>query len=174
MKFLFNRQVGDAKSPILLTVIMIEKDKIVTWVEETLNDNQFIVSVDVSPSNQITVLLDGEEGITIQKCVEVNRKIEDELDRDVEDFELNVSSSGLGQPFKVFRQYTKNVGKEVEVLLKDGQKLTGTLKKVEENGFELESSKREKVEGHKKKQLITRLHQIGFDETKTVKNIIKF
>lgn len=143
-------------------------------VEEKLTEDQFIVSVDVSPLNQISVLLDSDTGITIQHCVNISRQIEGNLDREIEDFELNVSSAGLGQPLKILRQFRKNLDKEVEAILKDGRKLGGILKAVDEKGFKLETSKREKVEGKKKKQRITTLHEIGFDEAKTVKNIIKF
>ena len=153
---------------------MIDKNKIVELVEEKLTEDQFIVSIDVSPSNQISVLLDSDKGITIRDCVNISRQIEGNLDRESEDFELNVSSSGLGQPFKILRQYKKNIGKEIEVVLKDGRKVEGILKQVDEDGFELETSKKEKVEGKKKKELIVSLIPIKFDEAKTVKNIIKF
>jgi ribosome maturation factor RimP len=153
---------------------MIEKGKIITLIEEKLTEDQFIVEVEVSPANQISVLIDSEKGISIDDCVTISRQIEGNLDREEEDFELQVSSAGLGQPFKVFRQYTKNIGREIEVVLKDGQKMEGILKAVQETSFELESSKKEKVEGKKKKELVTSIHTIAFDEAKTVKNIIKF
>ena len=153
---------------------MIEHNKIVQLVEEKLNDEQFIVSVDISPTNQIYVLIDGMSGVKISDCVAVSRNIEGNLDREVEDFELQVSSAGLSEPFTIQKQYEKNKGKEIEVVLTDGIKLEGILKEYDEAGFELETSKREKVEGHKKKQLITRIHRIEFDQTKTVKNSIKF
>ena len=153
---------------------MIDKNKIIQLIEDKLSDDQFIVDMEVTPSNQIQVTLDSENGITIDHCVQISRLVEGNLDRDEEDFELQVSSAGLGQPFKVQRQYTKNIGEEVEVVLKNGEKLEGTLKSVDQNEFELETTKREKVEGHKKKQLITKLHRIAFDDMKTVKNIIKF
>jgi len=153
---------------------MIDKDKIIQLIEDKLEEDQFIVDVEVSPANQISVLIDSEKGITIDHCVAISRQIEGNLDREAEDFELQVSSAGLGQPFKVFRQYVKNIEREVEVVLKDGQKLEGILKSVGENGFELETSKKEKIEGKKKKELVTRTSQFSFEEVKTVKNIIKF
>lgn len=143
-------------------------------VEDKLTKGQFVIDVEVSPSNQIQVTLDSESGITIDHCVQISRAVEENLDREEEDFELQVSSAGLGQPFKVHRQFTKNIDEEVEVVLKNGEKLEGILKSVGDDEFELETAKREKVEGHKKKQLITRVHRIAFDDAKTVKNIIKF
>ncbi|MCW0482615.1 ribosome assembly cofactor RimP [Gaoshiqia sediminis] len=153
---------------------MIDRNKIIQLIEDKLTDDQFIVEVEVSPANQISVLLDSETGITIDHCVQISRQIEHNLDREAEDFELQVSSAGLGHPFRVQRQFLKNIGQEVEVVLKNGQKLEGILKQTDENGFELETTKAEKVEGKKKKELVTQLHRISFDEAKTVKNIIKF
>lgn len=153
---------------------MIDRSKIIQLIEEKLTDDQFIVEVEVSPTNQISVLIDSDAGITIDHCVQVSRQVEHNLDREVEDFELQVSSAGLGQPFKVYRQYVKNAGEEVEVVLRNGQKLVGLLTEPDENGFVLETSMLEKVEGKKKKERVTRLHRIAFDEAKTVKNIIKF
>ncbi|MHA7111699.1 ribosome assembly cofactor RimP [Sunxiuqinia elliptica] len=153
---------------------MIDKEKIAQLIEDELTDDQFIVDFEITPSNQIMVTLDGENGITIDHCVRISRLVEGNLDREEEDFELQVSSAGLGQPLKIHRQFVKNTGKEMEVVLSTGEKLEGILKSVDQDGFELETSKRERVEGHKKKQLITRTYRIAFDEAKTVKNIIKF
>ena len=153
---------------------MIDKNKITQLIEDKLTEDQFIVEIEITTSNQILVTLDGENGITIDHCVQISRLVEGSIDREVDDFELQVSSSGLGQAFKVRRQFVKNIGQEVEVVLTNGEKLEGTIKSIENDEFELETIKREKVEGHKKKQLITRLHRIAFDEAKTVKNIIKF
>ncbi|MGQ8336099.1 ribosome assembly cofactor RimP [Sunxiuqinia sp. A32] len=153
---------------------MIDQKIITQLVEEKLTDDQFIVSIDINTGNRISVLVDSFSGVTIDHCVAISRNIENNLDREVEDFELQVSSAGLGESFKIHQQFVKNTGKEVEVILNDGNKIEGILKSVDDNGFEIESSKREKVEGHKKKQLITRNHRIEFDQAKTVKNIIKF
>ncbi|MGV8135844.1 MAG: ribosome assembly cofactor RimP [Mangrovibacterium sp.] len=153
---------------------MIDRNWIIQLTEEKLKEDQFIVEVTVSQANQISVLLDSDKGVTIDDCIQLSRHIEGNLDREAEDFELQVSSAGLGQPFKVHRQYVKNREREVEVVLINGQKQTGILKGADESGFDLEISKSEKVEGQKKKQLVTRTLRIQFDEAKTVKNIIKF
>lgn len=153
---------------------MIDKNKITQLIEDNLASDQFVVSLEISASQQIMLTLDGDNGITIDHCVQISRIIEASIDREEEDFELQVSSSGLGQAFKVKRQFVKNIGQEVEVVKTDGEKLLGILKSVDDGGFELETSQKEKVDGHKKKQLIIRNHRIAFDEVKTVKNIIKF
>ena len=152
---------------------MIVPEKIISLTQEIITDDQFIVSVEVSPSNVIVVTVDSENGISIDDCINISRHIEKNLDREEEDFELQVSSAGVGQPLKVLRQYVKNTGKEVEVVNKSGEKKKGVLKSVDENGFELEFEVKEKVEGQKKKQTVTHSQKFTFDEVKTVRNIIK-
>ena len=99
----------------------------------------FIVAVKVSSANRITVLADKNEGITIDECAAIHRHIEMNLDRETEDFELQVSSPGLDLPFGVIEQYFKNVNRKVEVIDNEGTKLTGILKNVTTGGFELET-----------------------------------
>jgi ribosome maturation factor RimP len=119
---------------------MIEKQKIQGLVEEYVRGTGlFLVSVKVSNANRITVLADKKEGITIDECAAIHRHIENGLDRDKEDFELQVSSPGLDMPFVVTEQYLKNEGRKVEVVDNDGSKFTGRLKNVTEGGFELET-----------------------------------
>lgn len=153
---------------------MISRDLIVQLTEEALTAEQFVVDVAVNQANQVTVLLDSDSGITIDDCIRVSRFIESNLDREKEDFELQVSSAGLGQPFRGFRQYVKNMGNEVVVNLANGLKYTGILKQADESGFDLEISKKEKTEEKKKKQIVTQILRISFDEVKTVRNSIKF
>ena len=100
---------------------MIEKQKIEELVEEFIKGTGlFLVAVKVSSSNRITVLADKNEGITIDECAGIHRHIEKSLDRDKEDFELQVSSPGLDLPFVVIEQYFKNEGKKVEVIDNEG------------------------------------------------------
>ncbi|MCX6321535.1 MAG: ribosome assembly cofactor RimP [Bacteroidia bacterium] len=119
---------------------MVEKQSIQGLVEEFIKGTGlFLVAVKVSSSNRITVLADKNEGITIDECAAIHRHIEKSLDRDKEDFELQVSSPGLDLPFAVIKQYLKNEGKKVEVIDNEGSKLAGKLKNVTEGGFELET-----------------------------------
>jgi len=119
---------------------MIEKQNIESLVKEAIKRTTlFIVAVKVSSSNRITVLADKNEGITIEECASIHRYIENGLDRDVEDFELQVSSPGLDAPFVVFEQYMKNEGRKVEVTDVEGSRYTGNLKNVTRGGFELEA-----------------------------------
>src|ERR1043165_6567784 len=107
----------------------------------------FLVDVHVTPMNKIIVLIDREGGVGINQCVEVSRFIEKSLDRDAEDFELEVSSAGLDAPFKVLRQYQKNIGKEVDVKLADGKKIKGQLVDANEKGITVQQVTKEKIEG---------------------------
>ena len=119
---------------------MIEKQKIQQLVEGYIRGTGlFLVSVKVSNANRIIVLADKNEGITIDECAAIHRHIENGLDRDKEDFELQVSSPGLDMPFAVIEQYIKNEGRKVEVIDNDGSKFAGKLKNVTEGGFELET-----------------------------------
>jgi ribosome maturation factor RimP len=119
---------------------MIEKQKIQGLVNEFVRGTGlFLVSVKVSNANRITVLADKNEGITIDECAAIHRHIENGLDRDKEDFELQVSSPGLDMPFVVMEQYYNNEGRKIEVTDNEGSKFIGNLKNVTAGGFELET-----------------------------------
>ena len=154
---------------------MIEKQKVTQLVEEWLSDKEyFLVDVVISKDDKITVEIDHAEGVWIEDCAELSRHSEAGLSRDSEDFELEVGSAGLGQPFKVVQQYRNHIGLEVEVLGKDGKKYKGILKSVEDDSFVLSITKKEKVEGAKRPQLVEVELKFTFDEVKYTKYIIKF
>ena len=164
--------LGDMESPILLILKMITKEKIQFLVEEVLSDGMFIVEITVGLGNTISVSVDSDAGISVGECVQISRHIENSLDREIEDFSLEVSSPGLSLPFKVLRQYIKNIGHEVEVVTKSGEKQKGILKSADSEGFELEIVVKEKVDG--KKVEATKSLTYSFDQIKTVKIIITF
>lgn len=141
-------------------------------VEEKLSDAMFIVEVSVGPGNAISVIIDSDHGLSIDKCIEMSRHIEHQFDREVEDFSLEVSSPGLTQPFKVLRQYLKNIGKEVEVVTGKGMKTIGILKSANEQSFFVETSSTLKIEGKKSVEL--KLVEFSYSEIKTVKQVITF
>ncbi len=153
---------------------MISEKKIEQLVREVIADNIYIVDVNVSLSNEINVYIDSNEGVKIADCITVSRNIEENLDRDSEDFELYVSSPGLHLPFKVAEQYIKYLNKEVEVILKTGIKISGKLVKYEDNSIEVEETKKERVEGHKKKQTVITNHKLKLSDIKSTKVIISF
>ena len=153
---------------------MIAKEEVVKLVEERLDDEMFIVDLSISPGNDIQVYVDSFSGITIEQCIRISRNVEHNLDREEEDFSLQVSSPDLTRNFKVKQQYKKYTGKEIELQTADGTELKGLLKASDDDGIVLETSKREKVEGHKKKQLIVKEYNLKYDEIKSAKAVISF
>lgn len=153
---------------------MLDKIKIEEIVKEKLDNQTFLVDIRINKSNVIQVYVDSYEGLSINRCAEISRHLESRLDRDKEDFELQVFSPGLTESFKVREQFLKNIGREVEIITTNAVKLTGTLKKIETDFILLEVSTKEKVEGEKKKKLVTREHQIDFKDIKSAKVVISF
>ncbi|MCG8411774.1 MAG: ribosome assembly cofactor RimP [Bacteroidales bacterium] len=154
---------------------MIDREKIINIIKDTVDEKEaFIVEVKVSSSNKINIEIDSISGFSINDCVEVSRLVESQLDREEEDFELEVASAGLSEPFKVIQQYQKNLGKEVETLTSEGKKIKGILVDVTDEDFEIEESKMVRVEGKKKKQNVIEKHRFTFDQVKSTKIIIKF
>jgi len=153
---------------------MIKKEQILSLIQPKLGeDGYFPVSVEVKSGNRIKVLIDSNDGAPIEYCMEISRLIERSLDRDSEDFELEVSSPGIGQPFKVKEQYLKSIGRPVEVLLPDGQIRKGVLEKVDDDGFVVKEEKKVKPEGKKKNELQVFNHRFRFDEVKKVKELLE-
>lgn len=154
---------------------MLDKSLIYQVVEEKLaGTDYFIVDVKVSTDNNVLVEVDTEEGVDIVFCIELTKHIEAHFDREIEDYALEVGSAGLTQPFKVVKQYQKNIGNEVEVLTKTGKKLVGILSAANEEGFVLEIEKQVKPEGAKRKVTVTENLVFTFDEVKYTKYIIRF
>ena len=118
------------------------------------------MTVKVSNANRIMILADKNEGITIDECAAIHRHIENGLDREVEDFELQVSSPGLDTPFVVYRQYLKNEGRKVEVTDIDGIKCSGILKNITEGGFEIEAEIKSKGKKAELKDISFNFEQI--------------
>jgi ribosome maturation factor RimP len=166
--------IGDS-SPLFYYKKMITSSLIKDLVSNILAHGElYIVEVTVAPGNKINVLIDSMKGAKIDDCVMVSRSIEQQLDREKEDFELEVSSPGLTQPFKVIQQYQKNIGREVEVLLKNGQKHMGILLALENNIVTIEAQKKVKPEGKKRPEWIAEQHKIDLSEVKSTKLVINF
>jgi ribosome maturation factor RimP len=154
---------------------MITREKIQELADQKLAEgSNFIVDITIKPGNKIIILLDNDSGISISDCVAMSRHIESSLDREAEDFELNVMSPGLSEPFKILRQYEKNIGNHVDVVTKEGKKLSGKLLKADEKGIELETKTKERVEGKKGKQLTTNNISLTFSQIKETKIVISF
>ena len=154
---------------------MIDKQMVIQLAEEKLaSSGNYLVDVEIQPGNVIIVEIDNDEAVCIDDCVELSRFIEEHLDRNSEDFELEVGSAGITSPFKILRQYQKNIGKEVEVLLASGMKLTGILKSADENGILLTVEKQVKPEGAKRKITVEEDLAYTYNEIKSTKYLIRF
>ena len=135
----------------------------------------FIVDVSVSKDNDITLTIESENGkIELDDCVSLSRYFETKFDREVEDYSLTVSSAGLDQPFKVYRQFLKAVGTKVEVQLKGGKKMVAELVSADEDSITLRYSLKEAVEGKKKKELVEHEDRFTMDQVNTVRPYITF
>lgn len=151
-------------------MITVQKIRELATVKIEEGDN-FIVDIYIKPGNKITILLDSDNAITIADCVSMSRYVESNLDRESEDFELCVMSAGLTEPFKVERQYKKNIGRQVDVLTKDGKKITGKLVSVSGEEIVIEIKSKEK---NKEKKLITNNINLNFNQIKETKRVISF
>jgi len=124
---------------------MIEVKKISKLIKDYLGESdKFLVEVTVKSGNNINVILDGDKGVKISDCVEMSRHIESNLDRETEDFNLRVFSAGIGQPYKLKRQYKKNIGQLVKVIMLDGKELKGILVKVTEKEIVIKPKQKKK------------------------------
>ena len=152
---------------------MIDKKAVKEIVEKWLEDKEyFLVDVEISSSNCIVVEIDHADGVWIEDCAALSRYIEENLSRDAEDYELEVGSAGLGQPFKVPQQYQNFVGKEVEVLDADGTKKSGVLKSVEGNDFVVTVNEKVMIEGKKRPVKMDVDHTFQMDKVKYCKYLI--
>lgn len=154
---------------------MIKKSIVKELVEEWLSDKDyFLVDITVTPDDRIVVEIDHAEGVWIEDCVELSRFIEGRLNREEEDYELEVGSAGIGQPFKVLQQYVNHVGKDVEVLTGDGKKLRGVLAMADESHFEITMQVKRKLEGEKRPKLVEETVSFLYPEVKYTKYLISF
>ncbi|MCA1756214.1 MAG: ribosome assembly cofactor RimP [Bacteroidales bacterium] len=149
---------------------MIDKKEIIKLAEEYISGKDiFLVDVKVGTGNRISVLADKKGRITIDDCAALSRHIEGAMDRETEDFELQVSSPGLTSPFRVREQYDLNIGNKIEVTPVDGRKFKGILLSATAEGFEVETEKREK--GLKKELVVI---PFRYEDVKNVRIVISF
>lgn len=154
---------------------MIDKQLLTQTVEDAIKDTSiFIVDITISKDNSIVVELDSDDNMDIDMCTSISRKIESVFNRDDEDYELEVGSAGLTSPFKVKRQWQKNIGNEIEVLTKDGRKLTGILVGVNDENFIIQYPVKMKEEGKKKPVIVSHDEPIAYDNCKKACYLIKF
>ena len=149
---------------------MIDKNVVKEIVGQWLVGKEyFLVDVEVSNDDRIVVEIDHADGVWIDDCVELSKFVEEHLSRDEQDYELEVGSAGLGQPFKVAQQYVNHVGKEVEVLGSDGKKTQGILSAVDEPKFTVTTQEKVRVEGKKRPVVQEVEHTFDMNEVKYCK-----
>lgn len=154
---------------------MIDKQKLTEVVEKTIEGtNIFLVDVKVSADNNIIVEIDSTDSLDIDTCANITRNIEAAFDRDIEDYELEVGSAGITSPFKVKKQFDKNIGREVEVVTRDGRKLKGVLTAATDTDFTIEVPTKVKEEGAKRPVVKMVAETIEMTNAKSVTCVLKF
>ncbi|MDE6008166.1 MAG: ribosome assembly cofactor RimP [Muribaculaceae bacterium] len=154
---------------------MIDKTALSAFIEKRLaGTDLYLVELEISAGNDIRVEIDSDTSVDIDQCVRLTREIEEEFDRDAEDYELEVGSSGLTSPFKLPRQYMKNIGNEVEVLTKEGKKIKGMLKRADEETFTIVAEEKQKPEGARRPVTVQVEHTFPYGEVKYTKYLLQF
>ena len=154
---------------------MITKEQILGLIEGKLTENNcFLVELGIEEGNKISIEIDSYDGVSVSDCVELSKVIDSNLDREVEDFEMNVSSAGLDKPLRVIDQYKKNIGRDVKVVPVDGLVVKGELIEVADDEIMVEFKVKERIEGRKKKETIVKQEKIKFNNIKETTIIISF
>ena len=154
---------------------MIERNTVKTVVEEWLSGNDyFLVDVTFTPDDRIVVEIDHADGVWIEDCAELSRFMQERLGDELGDYELEVGSAGIGQPFKVEQQYLNHIGEEVEVLDAEGKKVQGVLKQVDGRNFVVSVKEKQKLEGKKRPQLVEVDKTYNMDNIKYTKYLLSF
>ena len=154
---------------------MIDCEKILAIADRELAGTDLLTdSCKCTPMNEVELLIDSDTHVTIERCVELSRKIEAEFNRDEEDFSLTVASAGIGTELQNIRQYRKLIGSSVEVLLLTGIKILAKLDAVTDEGITISYEEKQTVEGKKRKVLVNVERTYSFDEIKYTKEYLDF
>lgn len=155
---------------------MIEKNTIKTAVEEWLEKGDYyLVDIEMTNDDRIVIEIDHADGVWIEDCADLSRFLQERIGEELGDYELEVGSAGIGQPFKVIQQYQNHIGKEVEVLDKEGKKLQGIMKSVgDDNTFVVTVKEKQQVEGKKRPVLVDVDKTFAISEVKYCKYVLNF
>ena len=154
---------------------MINKETIQTLTEEWLQGNDyFLVDINFGADDRIVIEIDHCDGVWIEDCAELSRFLQERLGDELGDYELEVGSAGLGQPFKVAQQYVNHIGKTVEVLTKDGKKIQGVLSKVDGDQFTVSVKEKQHVEGKKRPVMVDVDKEFSMSDVKSTKYLLAF
>jgi len=152
------------------------REKVTQLLQEAMDENPslFLISLDIQSNNEVKVIIDGDQGVTVQDCIAVSRKVEHNLDREEEDFSLEVMSVGATTPLQQKRQYKKNMGRSLEIKTNAGAKLEGTLEEVTEENVTLTWKAREPKPVGKGKVTVQKTEVIPYENIVEAKVMIKF
>jgi len=144
----------------------MDKEKVINLLNDALEENSalYLIELKFLPENKIYVEVDGDAGVSLKECIRINRAIEQDLDREEEDFSLEVTTPDIANPLKVKRQYKKNINRTLKVILKDNKKVEGLLKNVNEDQIELEWKAREPKPIGKGKVTVVKNETIQFSD----------
>ena len=146
---------------------MIDKFKVLDIVTDALEGGEkYLVNLRITPDNRIFVDIDGDNGITIDDCIELSRTIESNLNRDEEDYELNVSSAGADSPLRMSRQYKRHIGRTLSVTTFEGETVEGKLEEADEEHFVITMKGKKKSENERK--------EYRYGDVKTAKVVLEF
>ena len=151
------------------------QDKVENLLKEAFQENNslFLIDLNVSKDNKISVVIDGDNGVSVNDCIAVSRKVEHNLDRDEEDFSLEVSSAGVSEPLHLERQYRKNLGRKLQVIT-NNEKIEATLTEVDQNGIKLNWKAREPKPVGKGKHTVQKEVVLPYSEITSAKVMITF
>lgn len=151
------------------------KGKVKELLEAGLQEDEslFLIDFAITPDNRIKVIIDGDHGVTVDDCIKISRAIEHNLDREEEDFSLEVASAGATSPLVLPRQYGKNIGRKLEVVTDEGS-FEGNLTQVDENNIVLEWKAREPKPIGKGKVTVQKKKEINFSDINKAKVVLKF
>lgn len=152
------------------------EEKVRALLDEALQERSdlFLIDLQVSTDQSIKVTIDGDKGVDVEDCMFVSRAIEHQLDREENDFSLEVTSAGAASPIVNNRQFNKNVGRELEVKTSNGERYEGKLKEIKDDGILLEWKTREPKEVGKGKVTVKKQAEINFSDIESAKVILKF
>jgi ribosome maturation factor RimP len=152
------------------------KEKVTNLLQEALDENPslFLISLDIQGNNEVKIIIDGDSGVTVEDCMAVSRKVEHNLDREEEDFSLEVMSAGATSPLEIPRQYKKNIGRHLEVKTQDGEKIEGLMTEATDAEVTLTWKTREPKPVGKGKVTVEKIETFPYSEIVQAKVMIKF
>ncbi|PTX63862.1 ribosome maturation factor RimP [Kordia periserrulae] len=162
------------KSPLFILKML--KQKVTDLLQEVLEEESslFLISKEIKPGNKIIIVIDGDNGVTLSDCMKVSRHIEHNLDREEEDFSLEVYSAGISEGITHIRQYKKNVGRKLEVIMDDQNKVTGTLVEADDEKIKLQWKAREPKPVGKGKVTVQKEQEIPYETIVKAKVMVTF